>query len=70
MKEMSAHLSAVDSVQDPGEADEDVGDDDQEAKRVGVGGNDDHHKLQHVHQLVHGVLHGVDDSPLRLLHGL
>lgn len=70
MKEMSADFPTIHGIEHPGQADEDVGDDDQEAKLVGVGGDDDHHKLEHVHQLVHRVLNGADDAALRLLHRL
>lgn len=70
MKEMSADFPTIHGIEHPGQADEDVGNDDQEAKLVGVGGDDDHHKLEHVHQLVHRVLHGADDAALRLLHRL
>lgn len=70
MKEMSTDFPTIHGIKHPGQANEDIGDDDQESELVGVGGDNDHHKLEHVHQFVHGVLHGANDASLRLLDRL
>lgn len=48
--------------------DEGEGDDDQQAKSFRVGCQDDHDEVQQVEEVVHGVLHPVDDSPFGLDH--
>lgn len=70
VEEMSTVPPQEDGIQQPAEADEREGDDDEEAEGLRVGDTHHQHELEDVHQLVEGALNAADHPALTLHHCL